>query len=72
MANHHQHPQSPGGLHLQHAIHNGQPQVNGHMPMQAHQKITAAHLAAQNEGVWLGIGTSIMTEHGKYYGLTHL
>lgn len=57
MANHHQHPHSPGGLHLQHGVHGGQPQVNGHVPMQAHHKITPAHLASQNESVWLGIGT---------------
>lgn len=72
MANHHQHPPSPGGLHLHHAIHSNQPQVNGHMPMQAHQKITAAHLAAQNEGVWLGIGTSITAGYVKHCELIHL
>ena len=62
MTSHHQQPPSPGGLHLHHGLHaNHPPQVNGHMPMQqAHQKITPAHLASQNEIVWLGIGIYII------------
>lgn len=58
MANHHHQPVSPGGVHLHHGLHAGHPQVNGHMPMQqqSHAKITPAHLSAQNENIWLGIG----------------
>ena len=58
MANHHHQPASPGGVHLHHGLHAGHPQVNGHMPMQqpSHAKITPAHLAAQSENIWLGIG----------------
>ena len=58
MANHHHQPASPAGVHLHHGLHAGHPQVNGHMPMQqpSHAKITPAHLSAQNENIWLGIG----------------
>ena len=58
MANHHHQPASPGGVHMHHGLHAGHPQVNGHMPMQqpSHAKITPAHLSAQNENIWLGIG----------------
>lgn len=60
MASHHHQPPSPGGLHLQHGIHPGHAQVNGHLPMQAaHHKITREHLLSQNENVWLGIGMSL-------------
>ena len=65
MASHHQHTQSPAGLHLHHGLHNGQPQVNGHIPMQPHHKITPAHLASQNENVWLGIGVFDVVENDK-------
>ncbi len=71
MASHHQHPQSPGGLHLHHGLHGGPPQVNGHMPMQAHHKITPAHLASQNESIWLGIGIYTRAEYGEDVGLMH-
>ena len=63
MASHHQRPQSPAALHLHHGLHSGQPQVNGHIPMQAHHKITPAHLASQNESVWLGIGGCFVVIH---------
>lgn len=43
---------------MQHGIHAGHAQVNGHLPMQvAHHKITREHLQSQNENVWLGVGT---------------
>lgn len=59
MANHHHQPASPAGVHLHHGIHPGHPQVNGHLPMQqpSHAKITPAHLSAQSENIWLGIGS---------------
>ncbi|KAL8739382.1 MAG: hypothetical protein Q9190_007821 [Brigantiaea leucoxantha] len=44
-------------MHLHHGPQ-GHPQVNGHIPMQAHPKITPAHLASLNEAVWLGIGSA--------------
>ncbi len=56
MASHHQQPASPGGMHLHHGPPGGHPQPNGHLPMQAHHKITPAHLASLNESVWLMIG----------------
>lgn len=61
MANHHPQPSPPGGgLHLHHGPQGGHPQVNGHMPIQAHHnKITPAHLASLNESVWLGIGMQL-------------
>ena len=55
MANHHQQPASPGGMHLHHGPQGGH-QPNGHLPIQAHHKITPAHLASLNESVWLMIG----------------
>ncbi|MCJ1267451.1 hypothetical protein MMC22_007336 [Lobaria immixta] len=60
MANHHPQPSPPGGgLHLHHGPQGAHPQVNGHMPIQAHHnKITPAHLASLNESVWLGIGSA--------------
>ncbi|KAL8772464.1 MAG: hypothetical protein Q9209_002416 [Squamulea sp. 1 TL-2023] len=57
MANHHQQPASPAGMHLHHGPP-GRPQVNGHMPMQGQHKLTPAHLAQLNEAVWLGIGSA--------------
>ncbi|KAL8700211.1 MAG: hypothetical protein Q9224_001069 [Gallowayella concinna] len=57
MANHHQQPASPAGMHLHHGPQ-GHPQVNGHMQMPAHHKLTPAHLAQLNEVVWLGIGSA--------------
>lgn len=57
MASHHQQPASPAVMHLHHGPP-GRPQVNGVMPMQAHHKITPAHLASLNEAVWLSIGNS--------------
>ncbi|KAI4203295.1 MAG: hypothetical protein LQ350_001992 [Teloschistes chrysophthalmus] len=48
---------SPAGMHLRHGPP-GHPQVNGHIPMQAHHKITPAHMASLNEAVWLGIGSA--------------
>ena len=68
MANHHHQPASPGGAHLHHSLHPGHAQVNGHIPMQqpSHAKITPAHLAAQNENIWLGIGTYITIPINKY------
>ncbi|KAI4142275.1 MAG: hypothetical protein L6R39_005004 [Caloplaca ligustica] len=57
MAGHHQQPASPAGMHLHHGPP-GRPQVNGVMPMQAHHKITPAHLASLNEAVWLSIGSA--------------
>lgn len=59
MANHHHQPASPGAIHLHHGLHTGHPQVNGHLPMQQPSlgKITSAHLSAQSENIWLGIGT---------------
>lgn len=59
MANHHQQPASPAGMHLHHGPP-GRPQVNGHMPMQGQHKLTPAHLAQLNEAVWLGIGTDLL------------
>lgn len=56
MASHHQHPPSPGGLHIHHALHAPHSQLNGHMPTQAHHKITPGHLASQNESVWIVMG----------------
>lgn len=56
MASHHQQPASPGGMHLHHGPQAGHPQPNGQVPMQAHHKITPAHLASLNESVWLMIG----------------
>ena len=58
MAGHNHHPSSPAGMHLHHGPQ-GHPQVNGHIPMQAHPKITPAHLASLNEAVWLGIGEKL-------------
>lgn len=58
MASHHQQPASPAGMHLHHGPP-GHPQVNGVMPMQAHHKITPAHLASLNEAVWLSIGAFV-------------
>ena len=43
-------------MHLHHGPQGGHPQANGHMPMQAHHKITPAHLSSLNESVWLMIG----------------
>ncbi|KAL8716624.1 MAG: hypothetical protein Q9225_006057 [Loekoesia sp. 1 TL-2023] len=57
MASHHQQPASPAGMHLHHGPP-GHPQVNGVMPMQAHHKITPAHLSSLNEAVWLSIGSA--------------
>ncbi|KAL9038492.1 MAG: hypothetical protein Q9214_005257 [Letrouitia sp. 1 TL-2023] len=57
MASHNHHPSSPGGMHLHHGPQ-GYPQVNGHMPMQAHHKITPQHLASLNEAVWVSIGSA--------------
>ncbi|KAL9037413.1 MAG: hypothetical protein Q9180_003729 [Flavoplaca navasiana] len=57
MANHHQQPASPAGMHLHHGPPS-RPQVNGHMPMQGPHKLTPAHLAQLNEAVWLGIGSA--------------
>ncbi|KAL8811810.1 MAG: hypothetical protein Q9223_003269 [Gallowayella weberi] len=57
MANHHQQPASPAGMHLHHGPQ-GHPQVNGHMPMPTHHKLTPAHLAQVNEVVWIGIGSA--------------
>ena len=62
MASHHQQPPSPGGMHLHHGPQGGHPQANGHMPMQAHHKITPAHLASLNESVWLMIGKIFPSE----------
>ncbi|KAL8797152.1 MAG: hypothetical protein Q9195_000619 [Heterodermia aff. obscurata] len=45
-------------MHLHHGPQGGHPQANGHMPMQAHHKITPAHLASLNESVWLMIGST--------------
>lgn len=57
MANHHTQPSPPGsGLHMHHGPQGGHQQVNGHVSMQMHQKITPAHLASLNEIIWLNIG----------------
>ena len=56
MANHHPQPPSPGALHLHHGLQGGHPQVNGHLPIQAHHKINTGHLTSLNEIVWMGIG----------------
>lgn len=47
-------------MHLHHGPQGGHPQANGHIPMQAHLKVTPAHLAQLNESVWLMIGTCSM------------
>ena len=39
------------------------------MPMQAHHKITPAHLASLNEAVWLGIGISTEAHTKSKYNL---
>lgn len=58
MANHHPQPSPPGsGLHMHHGPQGGHQQVNGHVSMQMHQKITPAHLASLNEVIWLNIGS---------------
>lgn len=56
MASHHPQASPPGGLHPHHGPPGAHPQANGHMPMQAHHKITPQHMAQLNEAVWLQIG----------------
>ena len=46
----------PGSMHPHHVPPNGHPQMNGHVPMQPHQKITTQHMAQLNEATWLQIG----------------
>lgn len=58
MASHHPQASPPGGLHPHHGPPGAHPQANGHMPMQAHHKITPQHMAQLNEAVWLQIGKS--------------
>ena len=50
-------PSPPGGIHPHHVPPGAHPQMNGHMPMQAHPKITPQHMTQLNEAVWLQIGT---------------
>lgn len=49
-------PSPPGGLHPHHGPPGAHAQMNGHMPMQAHPKITSQHMTQLNEAVWLQIG----------------
>lgn len=72
MANHHPQPSPPGGgLHLHHGPQGGHPQVNGHMPIQAHHKITPAHLASLNESVWILIGINYSTLYMVQFIVDH-
>lgn len=56
MASHHPQASPPGGFHPHHGLPGAHPQANGHMPMQAHHKITPQHMSQLNEVVWLQIG----------------
>ena len=61
-------PSPPGGLHPHHGPPGAHAQMNGHMPMQAHPKITPQHMAQLNEAVWLQIGiySLLATLHRGY------
>lgn len=65
MANPLQQVSPPSGLHPHHGPPGPHPQMNGHMPMQAHPKITPQHMAQLNEAVWLQIGGCSVNDRRK-------
>ena len=68
MANQLRQPSPPGVLHTHHAPPGPHPQINGHLPIQSHSKITPQHMAQLNEVVWLQIGVQISVMEGSKQG----